>query len=215
MTEPSLATSADYADALIVARTAKKWIFLILMLMLLLQIGVFFVARYTTIIPIESPRPASTLPALAATTRPAGGLLLSYVTAAATFFGTVLPILLALVLLLIVNVMLVGRLIGLSRVTSAFIWCLLLALLLFPWQAFFGGTTEPSDFRLPGLIYTWDELVHHAKFEAEGNVPRAMLKWARFLVFPVLALILLMIVQIKSNRGLRQALGEAAPDNIS
>src|SRR5215217_1703976 len=207
MSDPSLATAADYADALIVARTAKKWIFLILMLMLLLQIAIFFIARYTTIIPT-----ATTLPA---TTRPTGGLLLSYVTAAASFFGTILPILLALVLLLIVNVMLVGRLIGLSRVTSAFIWCLLLALLLFPWQAFFGGTTEPTDFRLPGLIYTWDELVRNAKFGTEGDLKLAMLKWARFVVFPVLALILLMIVQIKSNRGLRQALGEATPDNIS
>jgi len=214
MNDTSLATSADYADALIVARSAKKWIFLILMLMLLLQIGVFFVARYTTIIPTAATTAATTAPATQPVITRASGL--SYLTAAATFFGTVLPILLALVLLLIVNVMLVGRLIGLSRVTSAFIWCLLLALLLFPWQAFFGGSnTDPTDFRLPGLIYTWDELVHHAKFPTEGNVQLAMLKWARFLVFPVLALILLMIVQIKSNRGLRQALGEAAPDNIS
>jgi hypothetical protein len=213
MNDTSLATSADYADALIVARTAKKWIFLILMLMLMLQIGVFFVARYTTMIPTAissaTTAPATTLPA---TPRPSG---LSYITAAATFFGTILPILLALVLLLIVNVMLVGRLIGLSRVTSAFIWCLLLALLLFPWQAFFGGSADAADFRLPGLIYTWDELVRNAKFGTDADFKLAMLKWARFLVFPLLALILLMIVQIKSNRGLRQALGEATPDNIS
>ena len=205
MSDPSLATSADYADALIVARTAKKWIFLILMLILMLQIAVFFVARYAKVLPI-----ATTLP----TTRPTASLFLSYLTATAAFFGTILPILLALVLLLIVNVMLVGRLIGLSRVTSAFVWCLVLALLLFPWQAFFGGTTEASDFRLPGLIYTWDELLLHASFPTT-DVKLAVLKWARFLVFPVLALLLLMIVQIKSNRGLRQALGEAKPDVLA
>jgi hypothetical protein len=206
MSDPSLATAADYADALIVARTAKKWIFLILMLILLLQIGIFFVARYTAILST-----ATTMPA----TRPTGSLLLSYVTAAASFLGTILPILLALVLLLIVNVMLVGRLIGLARVTSAFVWCLLLALLLFPWQAFFGGTTEPTDFRLPGLIYTWDELMRNANFQTDKDLKLAILKWARFLVFPTLALVLLMMVQAKSNRGLRQALGEASPPPIS
>ena len=197
----ALATSADYADAMLVARRAKNWLFLILLLILLLQLTLFFVARYTGFL---APHPQTTQPTTT-------DQKLQYVTSLTTFLGTILPILLSLDLLLILNIMLVGRLIGLARVTSAFMWCLLLVLLLFPWQVFFGGTTEPTDFRLPGLLFSWQELLLYARFPTD-DLKLATLKWARFVVFPVIALVLLLIVQVKSNRGLRQALGEAEPE---
>ena len=201
MADP-IATSADYADAMLVARRGKNLIFQLLLLMLLVQLACFFVARYTNVIPTD----------VGATTRPTAGFeLLGYVSAIFAFAGTILPILLAFVLLLIVNIMLVGRLIGVARVTSAFLWCLLLLLLMFPWQAFFGGTTDAADFRLPGMIFTWDELQRYAKFSS-SNWNFAVIKWARFVVFPMIALVLLAMVQIKSSRGIRQALGEADPD---
>ena len=238
MTQTSIATSADYADALLVARRGKHLLFLLLLLMLLGQIAVFFVARYTNVLPPPAPpaqpQPLATVvapppalptttststtmpvtvvltPAPAAPTRTA--LALNYFTSAMTFFGMILPILLAFDLLLILNIMLVGRLLGLARTTSAFLWCLLLILLLFPFQAFFGGSTsDPLDFRLPGLLYTWDELVRFAKFPTD-DLRIAILKWTSFLGAPLLAILLLAAVQIKSNRGLRQALGEATPE---
>jgi hypothetical protein len=213
MTQTSIATSADYADALLVARRGKHLLFLLLLLMLLGQIAVFFVARYTTILP--PPPPAATVATTTtATTMPIAPtrtlLALNYFTSAMTFFGMILPILLAFDLLLILNIMLVGRLLGLARTTSAFLWCLLLILLLFPFQAFFGGSMDPTDFRLPGVLYTWDELVRFAKFPTD-DLHIAILKWTRFLGAPLLAILLLAAVQIKSNRGLRQALGEANP----
>ena len=141
---------------------------------------------------------------------------LHYLTGLTTFLGTILPVLLALVLVIIVHIMLVGRLMGVTSVTSAFIWCLLLMLLLFPWQAFLANATFDSpDFKIPGVLYTWDELVRHAKFGMNDSVRIEMivLKWARFFAMPLLAVVLLLVVQVKSNRGLRQALGEAThPD---
>jgi hypothetical protein len=210
MTQTSIATSADYADALLVARRGKHLLFLLLLLMLMGQIAVFFVARYTDVIITTTQTGAATVPTTAtAPTRTA--VALNYFTSAMTFFGMILPIILAFDLLLILNIMLVGRLLGLARTTSAFLWCLLLMLLLFPIQAFFGGTTDPHDFRLPGLLYTWNELVTYAKFPTQPW-ELAAVKWARFLVFPIVAILLLAAVQIKSNRGLRQALGEATPE---
>lgn len=194
-----IATSADYADAMLVARRGKNLLFLLLLLMMLVQIALFFVARYTTLILGNS-----------ATTQPAPNELLHWLSALSLVLGTVLPVLLALDLLLIVNIMLVGRLIGVARVTSAFLWCLLLMLLLFPWQKFFAISIDPHDLRLPGVLYTWDELVAYAKFSAD-NVNFAVTKWARFFAMPMIAVIVLFIVQIKSSRGLRQALGEADP----
>src|SRR5687768_15254771 len=120
MTQTSIATSADYADALLVARRGKHLLFLLLLLMLLFQITLFFIARYTNAIIPQTPTP---------TTRSAVFQdLLRYLTGGTTFFGMILPILMSLVLLLIVNIMLVGRLLGLARLTSAFLWCLLLML---------------------------------------------------------------------------------------
>src|SRR5438034_6931354 len=142
MTDRSLATSADYADALLVARRAKKLLFLLILLMLLIQIAFFFVARYTDLIPSASSPPASSPP----TTRPAGRELIHYASGITLFLGTILPILLAMTLFLIVHIMLVGRLIGVARVTSALVWCMVLILFMFPWQIFFGATSNPADF---------------------------------------------------------------------
>src|SRR5436190_6420749 len=115
MTDPSIATAADYADALIVARRAKHWLFLILLLVLLIHLSLFFLARYTTFFPVYDKATATTQP-----TRSIEEF--HYLTALTTFFGTILPPLLSLVLLIIVNIMLVGRLIGVARVTSAYVW---------------------------------------------------------------------------------------------
>jgi hypothetical protein len=40
------------------------------------------------------------------------------------------------------------------------------------------------------------------------EMTRQILEWARFVAFPILSILILLAVQIKSNRGLRQALGE-------
>src|SRR5688500_12840743 len=190
MTQTSIATSADYADALLVARRGKHLLFLLLLLMLMGQIAIFLVARYTNVIVSTStPAPIATT----ATTMPAAPtrtlVALNYFTSAMTFFGMILPILYAFDLLLILNIMLVGRLLGLARTTSAFLCCLLLILLLFPFQASFGGSMEPTDFRLPGLLYTWDELVRYATFPTD-DMHVAVLKWTRLLAAPIFATLL-------------------------
>jgi hypothetical protein len=174
------------------------------------------------------PAEATTRPAVDATvettTRRAGVEdILRYVIPLTDFFGMTLAIVLCVVLLLIVMIMLVGRLIGVSHVTSAFIWCVILAVMLFPWQALLIGSKRPPtelpspylasseqqlhpDFKLPGALYTWPELKRDVYFE--GGLPGA-LKWARFVGFPVVALLLLLMVQAKSSRGLKFALGES------
>jgi hypothetical protein len=127
------------------------------------------------------------------------------------FLGITLSIVLAFVLLLLAMIMLVGRLIGVSRVTSAFIWSIILIVLLFPWQAFLADAHFASDFKIPGVLYTWAELVKFAKIDVNGNNPGwqvRILHWGRFVAFPVVTLIITLMIQVKSNRGLREALGE-------
>jgi len=228
MPPANIATAADYADAMMIARRAKNTLFFFLLLFLLFQLSIFFAARFTDKIIPDAPTP-SMADTLAPTTRPTGvattqpilsvqGRTLTtsalwYFTAGVDFLGIVLIVVLATVLLLIVKIMLVGRLIGVAQVTSAFCWCVLLTLLLFPWQAFLQNSDFTGDFKIPGVLYTWGELTHPtkgAKFVTAGaDIWVTVLWWARFVGWPVVALIVLLMVQAKSSRGLRAALGES------
>lgn len=207
MADP-IATAADYADAIMIARRAKNTLFLLLLLILLAQMTLFFLGRQNVVKLDRAPAAAPSVEA--ATSQPSSApvvpservlAVLEYVTGVSAYLGVVLTLVLAVVLLLIVKIMLVGRLIGVARLTSAFIWTVVLFALLFPWQAFWAD----YEFKLPGVLYTWNELVQRVNAPAKSEV----LFWARFVAFPALALIILLSIQIKSRRGLQQALGEA------
>ncbi|HTL29049.1 MAG TPA: hypothetical protein VL282_07510 [Tepidisphaeraceae bacterium] len=220
MPDSAIATAADYADALITTRRAKNVIVLILLLILLAQLAIFILVRrqpdlitpqganITATVTVES----TTQPATQSTIVTKTGRYfeyLEYLVALSDFLGVTLTIVLSFLLFLLITSMLVGRLIGVARVTSAFIWCLVLMVLLFPWQAFLGSLSYgTTDFKIPGVLYTWDELRMHANF-ASGASAESILKWARFVAFPIISVLILLAIQIKSNRGLRQALGEA------
>jgi len=119
--------------------------------------------------------------------------------------GVIGPILLAADLTLILNILLLGRLIGVSRIVSAFFWCVLLWAMCFPWQSFLANYTFP----VPGVLFTWAELQARARW-THGNVSGAeeFLRWSRFVVYPIGAIMVLTMVQLKSTRGLKMAQGE-------
>ena len=227
--DPSIALAADYSDALITARRAKNLLVLLVLLMLLGQLALFFTAKYSNVIPVnQNPTSvpigkgvdaamsagAGSFDATGAVTQPTSSSKavewLQYAVALTEFLGITLSLVLAVSLLLLVMVMLVGRLVGVSRLVSAFIWSLILIVLLFPWQAFLADAHFASDFKVPGVLYTWAELVRFAKLGVNSPVELNLLilHWARFVAFPVLTLIITIVIQVKSNRGLREALGE-------
>jgi hypothetical protein len=205
MADPGIATAADYADAMATARRAKNGLVLLLLLFLLVQLALFFLIRFD-VLKLDS-TVATTMPANISVSWPD---VLEYVLGMTTFLGVTLTIVLGFVLLLIANIMLVGRLIGVGRVTGAYIWCLVLLVLLFPWQSFLnnaGLTPDVATFKIPGVLYTWAELSQNVHF-SNADLRIAILKWARFVAFPVLAILILLTIQVKSNRGMRLAMGE-------
>lgn len=216
--DPAIATAADYADALLTARRAKNVLTLIVFLALIVQLAVFFVGRFTNL--LDSPAPIIAAPTTATSTTvrtavengPRWYDAAHYAMGGAIFLGIICTAMLAMVLYLIVKIMLVGRLIGVARVTSALVWTLFLLLLLFPWQAFLRNAEFTSrEFMIPGVLYTWDELrtrVLGGAWSRVDTLPTQILFWARFVVWPLIAIIILLLVHARSNRGLRQALGE-------
>ena len=246
-TTATIAVAADYADAMMTARRAKNWLFILLLLVLLTQLAIFFLLRFRVLQlgsdvhvtvptrveastqPADGTQPATDATATVETTTKSFdvGDVLRYVIPVTDFLGVTLVVVMAVVLLLIVTIMLVGRLIGVSHVTSAFVWCVLLAVMVFPWQAFLLGSyraarpASPGEadmplrhhdsdpqFKIPGALYTWEELRRDYNFDNQSAL-QDVLKWARFAAFPVLALLLLLMVQAKSSRGLKYALGES------
>jgi hypothetical protein len=203
MIQSAIATAADYADAMITARRAKNLLFAIILVMLLIQLGLFMVARYHV----------DLTPGVADQSTASDRLLhlidkMKYLVGLIDFLGVAAPVLLAVVLLLLTAIMLVGRLVGVSHLVSAFLWCVVLIVMLFPWQAFLINETFTSpEFKFAGVLYNWPELVDRARIQPSGAA-MSIAFWGRFVVAPVIALILLSTIQMQSRRGLRMALGE-------
>ena len=223
MTRTTLAVAADYADAMLVARRWKNILFLALLLMLLIQIGLFLGVRFYGggSVSMTAGTPDATQPAIQTTKDLAPAV--AFATNFVGFFSMICVVVLAVVLLLVVIIMLVGRLIGVAHVTSSFVLCVVLATLLFPWQSLWNYpiadtaqiVPDPIEhlgigprFGLPGVLYTWPELEHKAHFPG-SPWNQAALGWARFVGWPVVAIILLFSVQARSSRGLKFALGES------
>ncbi|SRR5687768_5012463 len=219
----AIATAADYADALMTSRRAKNSLVLILILLVLVQLALFFLVRYN-VVDLTPRAPASLADVTAAAaTQPAEaaervdwGDFLHYVVGGTAFLGVALSVVLSFVLMLILNIMLVGRLIGAGRLTSAYVWSILVIVIFFPWQAFLNHvqfSPDEANFKLPGVLYHWYELTDREMGARFPNEPLhvAILKWWRFVGYPLLGVLMLLVIQVKSNRGLKQALGEAEP----
>jgi hypothetical protein len=61
---------------------------------------------------------------------------------------------------------------------------------------------------IPGVLYTYSELARDYEFSSTP-LKYAILKWSRFVAFPSLSLIILLMIQGRSSRGMRSAVGEA------
>jgi hypothetical protein len=196
----TISALADYADAMLAARRAKNLLFLVILLILLSQISIFLIGRYQIDFSEANNRDD----------------FLRYWIGVTDFLGIIAPVVLGVDLLLILAIMLVGRLIGVANLVWAFLWCVVLAILLFPWQAFLINATFTSpEFRIPGVLYNWAELILRVR-EHDSGWKLVGLFWARLVGFPVVALAVLLKIQMGSRRGMRLALGEApAPVDVS
>jgi len=223
MSEIDVYARAEYAEALLVTRRWKNLIVLILLLILLVQIALFFTARYTDVLDRVAPRgPTPAMLSVPVSQPSKGGFtrdMLHYVLGGTSFLGVALAVVLSVALLLSTKVMLIARTLGVGRITSAYLWCILLIVLLFPWQAFLNNANLTNDriaFKVPGVLYSWNELsdpAGGARFQSDGVMdPFGIVKWARFVAFPIVAIVILLMVQSKSSRAFKTALGESAPE---
>jgi hypothetical protein len=228
--QTNVATAADYADAMLIARKARTIFAFSLLAILIFQLALFITFRFTPALDkfIVSDAELAMKAAMAPTTLPAGTVaenpkegefgrnFLKYLIGLSDFFGLMFSILLSLVLLLLLNIMLIGRLIGISKVTSAFLWSLVVLTSVFPWQAFLNNESlTRTEFKVPGVLYNWNELSQRGAMEDDLRFHEMVMRWARFLAMPLVTIALCFIVLSKSGRGLRMALGESVGSSTS
>lgn len=198
-----IAIAADYADALLVARTAKRLLTLLLVLVVLIHLALFFTAHFS---------PDTLNRAVGSATQPATATaadFLRFITAATLFGSVILNVLLVLVLFLTIHIMLVGRLVGVRDVTRSLVASFVLLLLMIPWQTLLvTQSLGSSDAVIPGALFTWREVSERVIPHVSMDTMHQVLYWARFVAFPLFALFLLLRIQVLSGRGLKYALGE-------
>lgn len=200
-----ISVAADYADALLVVRRVKRTMLLLLALILIGQIAIFAVAQWTDLLQVGT-TPASQPAVVTAANWPD---VLHYASAVSLYGAILFNIILLATLAMTIHIMLVGRLIGVAPVVRAFVLAILLLILMFPWQTLLvTQNLGRADLVPPGVLFTWREIQERVQPHAPMNGYAAVLYWARFLAMPIVALIILLLVQKRSGKGLKLALGE-------
>ncbi len=217
---------AEYADAFRTTRLAKNVFAWIVFAAILVQIAGFVLVHFVGVLDAsagEDPGEVSLAARPAAETEAEGaepeapadsveGVALWYNILlwgfpAAKFFGLVTAILLALALMFAVKIALQGGFAGVAALVSAFFWSLILVAMITPWQQVFNTTV------VTGALYNYGELKLHASALKEswgGGKAAGTMEWivyyARFLAYPIVALLVWLVVMVRFGGGCRRAL---------
>jgi hypothetical protein len=218
----------EYLSALASVRAAKNCFLVLIVLAILAQLAAFVAVRWVGVIdrtkavtemiqvkkavhgPATATAPAGTQPATAAApgqrfTPEAAELwyaAMAWALPATKFLALGCGLVLALTLLLAVNLALVGRTGGAGGFVSAFFWSLVAWVCLIPWQQILVATLTT------GALYNLNDLVRATNQVtwASRNVTlqQEALYYMRFVAYPVLVLMVLLVVQAKFARGYKR-----------
>jgi len=179
-----------YVEALRTVRGVKNLFFGIVAVVLLFLAGAFCLVRYVGVLSHEN--------------RLVWDNWLSWAFPFSAFLGVVVGCLYVLTLLIGLKISLAGRLEGAADLTKGFFWSLLFLAIFLPWQHILvhkvAGDEIPILRTVPGVLYGFDELKQKAVLEAEQaklDVFKEVLLAVRFILYPLAALLLLIVAQNK------------------
>ncbi len=212
----------EYSEAMRSVRAAKNVFWWLIVLAVLVQIAVFVLVAFGGVLDaLPEARTAGSQPAYGKTaTSPSleaqdnacrWRTTFTLALSVTEFLAMVMGILLALALLLAINVVLMGRLGGVSLMISAFFWTLALLLLaLIPWGHIFKQSL------LPGALFRYEDLccatcyVRRPWGAVNVTWTERLFYYGRFLAYPVLAVLIALLVDVKFRRGCRKMIVSAA-----
>ena len=121
------------------------------------------------------------------------------------FLGFVAALLTVVTLMFAVKLALVGRLGGIAGFMSAFFWSLILLVLVAPWQQILSGAVASGALYNLGELTRQVRLVNESWGASDASLMDSMLYYARFIAYPVLALLVWALVMLKFARGFKQS----------
>ena len=105
-------------------------------------------------------------------------------------------------------VVLVAQAPGVAQITRSLIWSVLLVFMFFPWQYL------ARDFPVPGVIFSYGELLRYLRPLVAGPLPgervypyQIWLLYGRFIVWPLVGLLVLLITSERYRAGVMIAIG--------
>ncbi len=200
----------EYSDAFRCVRRAKNVFLLLTLLAILIPLAAFCIVRCTSLIDrdvLPSSVVGDTEEASEADTddKPImWGEAIKHILSDTMEAAPIIAMLLTLTLFVAAMVSLVGRLGGVSQLFSAFFWSLILLAMLVPWQRVLYYES------VYGALADYSELIgrtFHIKPEwgAESvSWQKQLLYYMRFVGYPVLALLVWLVVQVKFARGCKR-----------
>lgn len=196
----------QFCDALQYLGRMRNWLVLLLLLCLLAQIAAFILVDFAGVLGTGDDFAVSDGDAEIWRTT------LIFSLAATKFLGLVGGLLLMLTIMFSVKVSLVGRVGATSGFLGAFFWSLVLLAVLMPWQQILNSSVAS------GATFNLEQFGRRAalvrgKFGASDDlatVPRQIVYYARFLAYPVVAILMVLLVSLKFKGGFKPLKYDAA-----
>lgn len=201
------ASPEEYLDAFKVVRLAKNVLIAIILLSIVVQLAGVILVEFVGLAEAGAPpaneaaasAPATTAPATTAAAGLPLRITVFWLLPATKFTALVASMLLVLTLMFSAMLSLVGRLGGTAGFIRAFFLSLILMAMLVPWHQMPWQQNLKAPFAC-GALCNLTQL-EHARRILQDDTLSQVLHYARFIAYPALALLVLVIVQIAFGKG--------------
>ncbi|MGC9454465.1 MAG: hypothetical protein ACP5HU_06335 [Phycisphaerae bacterium] len=190
---------SEYAEAFDSVRLAKNIFWLLIAAAIVVQLVCFVLVHFVGVTD-QADQLGATQPASAAT---GWYHVLNWIMPAFKFMALVSGLLLMLTLMFAVKLSLLERMGGVAGLMSAFFWSLVLFAVLVPWQDVL------IDSFASGALYNLGDLTAARRGLANGWTDKVIF-YARFVLYPVVAVLVWLVVQMKFARGYRRIVSALA-----
>ncbi len=220
--------SSGCAEALRSLKAGKNIFMTVVLLVLLTHIGSFLAVQFGGVIDPPPPKDqsvATTQPATQAAeanaeqeTREAYNRAmyeetLRWALPACRFFAVVASLLAVLTFMFAVKLAIIGRLGGIANYMSAFLWSLILLAMVTPWQQVLGSSFASGVLFNLGELTSYVEKIKSSWGASTPGPLEVALYYARFIAYPVIALLVWLVVMVKFAAAYRAGFAamQAAP----
>lgn len=116
----------------------------------------------------------------------------------------------AIIIFVSLLVVLVAQAPGVAQITRSLIWSVLVLFMFLPWQYFARDFPNPGDFPIPGVIYSYTEMLQRIGPHMVGDKVYPFDLWmiyGRFIAWPILGALAMLVTGERFRAGIMIAIG--------